>query len=392
MLIIKCDIDLTKNKIVAKSNYGDIRYILPNQDIPALKLYDFAMWGFLPIAMRLGLNIHIQGSLSIQSIESAQLVSKVWASWLPNLYQAVQITAESIIHQPQSEQSQQNLTFFSGGIDSTFSSYSHFLKHGKDSDCLTVHGMDYKFDDHAKFEALLDQTAAFRKEVFNTSHIIQTDAYNLYSKYGCNPKGSHVTHIFSLFSCATLFDKYQHYRIAADYRLDQQFFVHPYGSNTATNRLMKNHNADLTTLDDHVTRAQKTAFLNQSQLDLSTLSICVEYSARPKNCGKCSKCMRTKAMFYAIDSKIPEIFVDTQFNQDWFQAIPFHSKLNRAFIFDILATVESASKQDEFPGYSKLKNKVTAASKRAEVNPFYGMKFKDIIRNILKILFSPNRG
>lgn len=390
MLKIQCQINTAENQIIASSEYGNIQYSLPFESLPQLETYDFIVWGFLPIAMRLGIPLHIEGPISIQTLHSAREVSTVWAAWLPDLYQPVMLSAASIIQTPPANQTTQNLSFFSGGIDSTYSTYKAFLENGQDSDCLTVHGMDYKFDDHEKFQALMDQTHDFRSQVFKQSRVVKTDAYTLYSKYGCNPKGSHVTHIFSLFSCASIFEHYQQYRISADYRLDQQLFVHPYGSNTASNRLMKNRSGVLITLDDDVTRSQKTAFLSQSDLDLQTLSICVDYRARPKNCGQCSKCMRTKAMFYATSPEIPDIFLDRRFEKQWYQSIPLSSKINRAFLIDILSAVEKSSQQQQFPDYATLKVKVEAVSKRAAINPFYGMKIKDVLRTIIKIIFGSN--
>lgn len=385
---IVCERNAAENKIVAKSNsHGEINYIFPFENLPELDSCDFAVWGFLPVAMRLGVNIHINDIVSNETIQSATEIANVWANWLPGFYHNVLITADTILKTPKLQDNGNKLTFFSGGVDSTYSSFKSFKEKGRDSDCLTVHGMDYKFNDIDKFDALIEQTKEFRAEIFNKSRVVKTDAYEIYSRFSCNPKGSHVTHIFSLFSCGALFEEYSEYRISADYLLDQQFMVHPYGSNTASNRLMRNYNGKLITVDDDVTRSQKAQYLSNSKLNLTTLSICVDYNARPKNCGKCSKCMRTKAMFYAFDAKIPDIFVDITFKKDWYKNISLTSKINRAFLFDILYVVEKSQFQNDFPGYFDLKNKVLSASKRAELNPFYGMKKKDIFRAILKMIF-----
>lgn len=386
MIHINCEIDSSANKITAKSNLGDIHYIFPVEQLPILETYDFAIWGFLPIAMRLGKDIYIEGVVSTKTIESAHEVSSIWANWLPNIYQSISIKARKILDVSMPIEHEKHLTFFSGGIDSTYSSYKSYLKNGKDSDCLTVHGMDYKFDDSEKFNELFRQTEEFRKMVFDRSRVIKTDAYSLYSRYGCNPKGGHVTHIFSLFSCGSLFEEYSQYRIAADYRLDQQFAVHPYGSNTASNRMMQNFKGSLITLDDDITRSKKTTYLSQSELDLTTLSICVNYKFRPKNCGKCSKCMRTKAMFYAQNNSIPDVFADMSFNEGWHSSISLTTKINRAFVQDILFTVEKSQNQHTFPDYEKLKLKFLLATQRAAVNPFYGMKLKDLVRAVFKML------
>ncbi|WP_180176049.1 hypothetical protein [Acinetobacter sp. YH12025] len=85
MLKIQCQINTAENQIIASSEYGNIHYILPFESLPQLETYDFIVWGFLPIAMRLGIPLHIEGPISIQTLHSAREVSTVWAAWLPDL-------------------------------------------------------------------------------------------------------------------------------------------------------------------------------------------------------------------------------------------------------------------------------------------------------------------
>lgn len=54
MLKIQCQINTAENQIIASSEYGNIQYSLPFESLPQLETYDFIVWGFLPIAMRLG--------------------------------------------------------------------------------------------------------------------------------------------------------------------------------------------------------------------------------------------------------------------------------------------------------------------------------------------------
>ena len=127
MIHINCEIDSSANKITAKSNLGDIHYIFPVEQLPILETYDFAIWGFLPIAMRLGKDIYIEGVVSTKTIESAHEVSSIWANWLPNIYQSISIKARKILDVSMPIEHEKHLTFFSGGIDSTYSSYKSYL-------------------------------------------------------------------------------------------------------------------------------------------------------------------------------------------------------------------------------------------------------------------------
>lgn len=378
----------TGDKFLIKSDkFNDIEFLFPFENSPQLNSFDFAIWAVLPIAMRLNENIHIKNNISQNTIDSAMKISSIWSQWLPDFYTSIKITTDNISDISESF-SEKKLVFFSGGVDSTYSSLRLLDDNLLKIDCLTVHGMDYKFDDEKRFEQLLEQTREFCEKTFNKRRIVKTNIYSIYNKIGCNPKGSHVTHIFSLFSCGSLFEEYSTYFVAADYRLDQQFIVHPYGSNTATNRLMYNKNGRLMTLDDDVTRAEKVAFLFNKDIDLSVLTICVDYNSRPKNCGICSKCMRTKAMFFAARGELPDIFLDKKFDMNWYENISLSVKINRTFMLDILAVIDRNGLEKNFPGYSNLRYDLIESEKNSKSNPFYGYKKKDIFKFFLKALFN----
>lgn len=382
--IANCKIKEELEQVVIQlDGFPAIVFQFPDQQAPTLQTYDFAMWAILPIALRLGLTVRFHQPMSKKGLDSANNIAKVWQRWLPNFFSDVKLEASTT--DPHKDLSAKALTFFSGGIDSTYSAHKIYNEHGRDSDSLTIHGMDYKFDDDSRFESLKEQTQTFRESIFGQSHFVKTNLYNVYSLIGCNPKGSHVTHIFAMFSCGSLFETYATYRIAADYRLDQQLEVHPWGSNTATNRLMRSGNGQLVTLDDDITRAEKANYLANSGLDLSSLSICVDHNIRPHNCGVCSKCIRTKAMFYATTGNIPTIFLDRDLSQNWHDSIHLKRKNERVFLSDIIETAIANGCYESFPGMKEAHLKLRAEQVKAARNPMYGTKPKQLFKELLPL-------
>ncbi|WP_446892665.1 hypothetical protein [Acinetobacter sp. NS4_7] len=361
-LIVHSAMDVSKNEIVVTSNkYDEIKFLLPYEALPQLSCHDFSLWAILPLAMKNGDHIETYAPISKRAYESLKKVADVWHFWLPNFYKKVKITAHNIVQSDKLMIEDRGLMCFSGGLDSTYSTFKLKQEKIKNIDCLSVHGMDYKFKDNSKFEELINKTKEIRNSLFSVSHFVKTNIYAVYNQNKCNPSYTHITHIFSLFACLSIFEGYSRYLIAADDRLDQQFFTHPYGSNSASNKLMENSSGNLITLDDDVTRFEKTLYLVNNNFDLNSLSVCGDAKARPYNCGVCVKCLRTKSMLFSILDYIPDIFVNNELNEDWFEKIDLNDFNNQMYIYDTLNFLESKNKHDNFPGYKNLKVKLNKA-------------------------------
>ncbi|QGM26851.1 MULTISPECIES: hypothetical protein [Acinetobacter] len=357
-LLIKPNIHDAEHKISITSNkYDSIEFFFPYEALPVINYHDYALWAILPLAMKHGDHIEIDEPISRRAYDSVLKVARIWNFWVPHFYKKIKITAHHIV-ESMAESNQKSLMCFSGGIDSTYSTFKLYQQQVDGVDSLTVHGMDYKVNDNSKFEQLLDKTQILRSSIFGQSRFVKTNIYTVYNQQKCNPKGTHVTHIFSLFASLSLFEGYQHYLIASDERLDQQFVSHPYGSNSASNKLMHNTTGSLITVDDDVTRFEKTAYLVKHNFNLSSLSACGDAKARPHNCGICIKCLWTKAMLLSISGEIPDIFLDTTLEESWFERIDLRDLTNQMYAFDILSYLEIENKTEILPGYQGLRVKL----------------------------------
>jgi len=299
--------------------------------------------------MRRNADIFIQGTGSRITAENAQKISQIWESWMPSHFNAVNVTFSDICSPERFKLNSKNLCFYSGGVDSTYSILGR-CKNNLEQDLLTVHGMDYRYGDDDRFDKLVEKTNPFREKCSNELIFVKTNIYDIYNKYDVNTKVTHVGHIFSLSGSAFLFSEhYSNISIAADYRLDQQFQVHPWGSNSATNMLFNDGTSFLLTDDDNVTRSEKMTSLLDSKEFLSTLSFCVDYNFRPNNCGLCSKCMRTKLMFFASTGIVPDIFKSLEINSDAIESIDLTKKSERAFFLDLYGCAKKNGRLDEMP-------------------------------------------
>jgi len=299
---------------------------------------DFAVWLFLPIAMKTGKNLHVNGIGTEKTVKNAKKISQIWSSWMPSHFLDIEVTFDTIVSPNVEEDSckDDSVCFYSGGVDSTYCIANKAVSENKKLPLLTVHGMDYAYEDHSKFDYFIEKTTTFVEQYGKERIFIRTNAYSVYNKYKVNTKKSHVSHIFTLSGCGFLYSGYfKNIVIAADYRIDQQFMVFPWGSNSATNFLFNDGITKLVSENDDITRAEKLPYFLDSEVMLNSLTFCVDRKSRPHNCGICSKCVRTKLMFLATTGKIPDIFKNRDINKNSFQSLKTESTSEQAFITDL---------------------------------------------------------
>ena len=275
--------------------------------------------------------------------------------------------------------------FFSGGIDAVHAAYRTLREEGLKTDALTVQGVDYKSYGDEPFRKLIEKVRPISDELFEDSYFVRTDCHELTVKYGVNIKHHQINHIFMLFACGSLYGGYATYRIGADYSLEQQLDVSPYGSNLATNRYIQNGWGDLKTLDTDIARTAKVRYLNEIGVDVERLAVCTINEWQPANCGECAKCSRTKANFMAAIGDIPKMFANMSFDETWHHGFDFRNGSDRAFTGDILTAVEDAGQEDTFPGYAGLKKRFVEDCRRRRYSPLYNYSLTDMAKEELPV-------
>lgn len=312
---------------------------------------DFAAWLFLPVAMRTGRALHVEGAGSEETVRNAGRIAESWESWLPHHFNSVEVSFDALAPRPAGDTGgRRSLCLYSGGIDSTHALLSRH-RQGETQSLLTVHGMDYRLDDVQKFRALQSKIAPFSQLVGEEHIFIRTDAYVTYKKYRVNRRDTpHVSHIFALAGCAFLFsERYADVFIASDCRRDQQFRTPPWGSNSVTNAYFDDGSTRLGTLDDHLTRTEKMPLLLSSDVALRSVSFCNSYRMRPDNCGRCEKCVRTKLMFFVACGTVPAIFADASIPPGWYRNFDLGTEYQRVILLDILTCAKRTARFEQVP-------------------------------------------
>jgi len=323
---------------------------------------DFAAWLALPVAMRRGRNLLIHGAGSEATAHNAARLAEIWSRWLPGHFRPVAVRFTETWARDSVPAGEGDLCFYSGGVDSTYALLKRW-QNGHRQALLTVHGMDYRYADHERFTDLLDKTAAFAARVGTRRILVRTNVYDVYKKFPVNRKGCDVGHAFALAGMAFLYsEQFGRPVIAADLRLDQQFDAHPWGTNTGTNRWFDDSVFRLATECDDVTRAEKGSLLADSPEALRALTFCVDYASKPHNCGRCQKCVRTKAMFMAATGRVPEICLDLSLLPGCLDGFDLGHKFIRACFLDLYETALRNGTVSEIPGLAEMHQKATTPS------------------------------
>jgi hypothetical protein len=306
---------------------------------------DFVIWAALPIAMRFGGVLQINGSTSAIAKEKAEQLSVIWSTWMPKTFRPVRVTSTGF---PDAETaaSDRALMLYSGGVDSTFALKRYVEEGNPKPDLLTIHGMDYRHEDHERFEKLKDRTARFRETYAGESIEVRSNAASIMRRFGVS---SSIGHGFQLFSTLFLFDAtHGAGLISADFTASQDYLTMPWGTNSLTNPMFQGNRMKIETLSNDVTRGEKLRQLHSDELALNTLSFCKNYSVRPDNCGTCSKCVRTKAMFHAAGLDIPDIFLIGGFDANDLRFLDLSKPIEVAFCADVLDLARQSGRVDDF--------------------------------------------
>ena len=192
--------------ILSAEHQPDIRFEFPIGGKPKIENHDFAIWALMPLAMLKNVDLKIEGRVSERAIASAELISDIWEKWRPTIFHRVQITADETFSELTS--SDRILSFFGGGIDSTYSAMRSLTEDDVKSDFLSVHGMDYRYEDQDNFDRLLTKTHKFRETHFENARVVRTTLGQLFFRHFYLEEVRRSYSIYMMMSCASFFNEY----------------------------------------------------------------------------------------------------------------------------------------------------------------------------------------
>lgn len=307
---------------------------------------DFALWLVLPLAMREGRDLLIDGPVSPVALANAVKLSEMWSFFVPALFEPVQVNATRLEPAQPAAPDARRIMCYSGGLDSTFALVRHVLQTGERLSLLTIQGMDYRPGDDARFAALMEKTRPVREDYSSETVNIRSNAASVMRRFDIS---SDIGFGFNAFACQFLLQNaYRGALFAADNPKHYEWARMPYGSNSMSNPLFANEHFAVETLGLDASRGEKAGFLATRPEVLGSLSICKDYGIRPDNCGLCLECVRAKALFYAETGQVPPIFLDNSFDPANVELFEPGKPNFHVVAVDILAAARRNGREGEF--------------------------------------------
>jgi hypothetical protein len=343
---LRVETHISGNDVHIRSDAFDMHLELNRSTPVSPTSVSTSLWLALPIAMRLGRDLHLCGRIDTTALANAQSLANTWANWEPGFFHPMHISADDVSSTPSRQDRKETLMLYSGGMDSSHALCREFIAQGRRTDALTIQGMDYKADDDERFNALLSKTAPLRQEVIDQHFLIRSNVAQQMKQHGID---ADIGHGFHLFGCLFLFeDEYRHGAIAADSPVDQDYILAPWGTSAHTNNRFRNEQFSILTLCNDVDRPAKARLLNDYPNALQSLSFCKHYEVRPDNCGRCSKCIRTKANFELELGSIPDIFIDPSYSFSDVLALDLANKENRIPATNLMMSAYRNGRMNEY--------------------------------------------
>ena len=302
----------------------------------------FAVWALLPRAMEGGFDLKIRRPVDPLLARNAERLSSIWEMWVPRRYRSVRVSGEGEWSRNRPGRLPR-VDLYSGGVDSTYS-ILELADASKRGYALTVDGLDYRDHWAERFPQLIAKTDPLLEKLNYQRIIVRTNA---------NYDPINLTHGFTLASCVFLLsDIFETGTIAADRTPAQDMVTFPWGTNCVTNPYFSGSDFAMHTVCD-VSRVEKLAAIADSGVGLPYLSFCRKHKVMPSNCGRCGKCIRTKAMFVAAIGRVPEIYLDNTFDEDLMKRIELDGR-ERAHVLDLYNYAREHGRIDAVPGLISL--------------------------------------
>ncbi|MGH9550192.1 MAG: hypothetical protein ACRD3W_12495 [Terriglobales bacterium] len=271
-------IDRGRVEVSATCEGRPLHYRLPAKDLSRQSIGDALVASALAPAMRAGSSLVLPDDVPVSSLLAAQLdgIQRVYMGWNAGLKQ---VRLDAVLYEPTPSNGPVGL-FYAGGIDSSFS----LLTHLEEVDLLIiVFGFDHTMSE-SEIAASLERNARFAECLGKDLVAVETNHSRFVAELGVSR-----TFVFgaTLASIAMLLGVRRCY-IASSHSAGN---VIPEGSNPILDYRFSNGVTEIIHDDVSVTRLGKTWAVAREPSFLKNLHVCWEFPDR--NCGTCSKCVRT---------------------------------------------------------------------------------------------------
>ena len=322
--------------------------------------WDGFLFGALLFLMKSGLPVRVHGPLSRSAMQNLEEVQAFWRMWRPSVYGQVEIVPDRIVDLERSKPGRRAIAGFSGGVDSTFTVLRHRTglsgAHPYNLDAvLMVHGFDIDFVNRDDFARAAERARPFLAKMGVALRTARTTLKE------SNLQNWEDSHACQLASCLHQFsDEFEFGMIAstASYANPEL----PYGSNPVVDHLLSGDAMSLVYDGAGSLKTEKVAAIAKDPVAMAGLRFCWEGKDQSRNCGRCSKCVRTRLMFLLAGVQNPACF-DEEFEDTMVDAMRVEQISAWARLGEIAAAAERQGVKA--PWVRKLQRKMATYRRQA---------------------------
>lgn len=239
---------------------------------------------FLP-AMRLGLDLEVQGELSRRFNEGLEILGGIYTTWWPGQLRRIAVRGARPATRSPRTGGRVGL-FFTAGIDSFYS----FLQHQDEiTDLIFVSGFGTGGMDTPTERRRLEMVRRAAAGLGRNLIIVRSDIHDFLTGYGLSwvlmAAGPALTTVGLLLQ-----DEFSRIYVAASDTYDQ---LMPWSSHPLTDPRWSTETLEFVHDGCEASRLEKARRIATSAVALQTLRVCEQPSAGAPNCGRCDKCVRT---------------------------------------------------------------------------------------------------
>ena len=279
-------------------------YQFPEQYEPNLspRVDCFAATALL-VAMYTGEELTIRGTISPRLAYGLLEYRNIFHSWLPRLFQMVDIRYENVDNNHLSQSAEAVATAFSGGVDSFFTLWSHLTENqaipeARITTGLFIHGYDLRLDEETTYQTIAKKYSNLFRNLGLDLILTSTNAYQ-FSEFRID---------WSLFfgppliGAALLLSPYlRRFYVPSGLSYNE---LAPQGSTALTDHLLSTESLEVVHHGASTSRFDKVAILTHWPVTYQHLRVCANKHQPDglKNCSACHKCYRTMAALSVLDA------------------------------------------------------------------------------------------
>ena len=281
-------------------------------------------------AMRAGGPLHVDGAVSPSLLSNVDELQALYSCWWQGRFQQVEIVVE---HERESDPGQEGaLTAFSGGLDSAFTALLHASgRAGRQTQKIVAGvmalGYDIPVNEPEGFAAAADKAEAMLGDLGIPLVRMATNVREVERAWD-DMMGSAIA------SSLMLLQPQARTGLVPSTRPYHRLHT-PWGSHPLNDPLLSSASFKIVHDGAGFTRPQKAAAVAEWPAGLVNLRVCWAGAARDRNCGRCSKCVRTILDFRAAGLGLPPCF-ETDASDELIRSLPPHTETEKMEVRQIL--------------------------------------------------------